>query len=100
MANRYYNLVKDEARALLDEIINKTNIDNKLHEINKAMMFLYEPTVYSGNKGYEVQTDIEFTKTCHFLSRETPREIKGMSLLDVHILFESIKERNESNKNK
>ena len=81
---------------MLDEVINDTDHQAEIDEIDNYLFSLYNPQVFLGKESAEVKSDKQFETACMLISQETGMNAKKMKVLEFYNTLSNIQKQSEA----
>ena len=81
----------------IDEILEEKDHSDQITIIDKYILGMIEVPDFTGF-GDDKQHDKDFESLCAYLQKETPRNVKYLTVMEFHSLLSNVYKRSKKNK--
>ncbi|NQU52437.1 MAG: hypothetical protein HQ522_07845 [Bacteroidetes bacterium] len=96
----YYDKLRERVLLMLDSIINETENEEKIRQIDNFLLTLAKPHLFSGKESAEIKFEKEFDEMCLFLTHKLNVNPDEMNVLQFYNSFEYLQKSMKQNKQK
>lgn len=95
----YHDNVKTLAMRKVAEILTGQNNQEGIRSIEKYLLSLSKPLVFSGDKSAETLFEKQFLEMCIYLKKETGYDSDNMKVLKFYQAFETLTKQQKKSSN-
>lgn len=91
-----FDIIKKRAILVLKGLSEPKKYQAEIEEIDRYLLSLYQPKVFSGNLSVEIQYEKNFESSCLLIAQKTNLDPKSLTVLQFYNALEQIKQQIEA----
>lgn len=91
----YFSKVKNRTLKILEQIIESKDNNKTIEELENEIFLIFKPKRFTGKESEEIQYIKQFEEMCYYITKQSGRDSKKMTVLEFYQAFELIKKENK-----
>jgi hypothetical protein len=91
----YFSKVKSRTLKILEKIIDNKDNEKTIEELENEIFLIFKPKRFTGKESEEIQYIKQFEEMCYYVTKQSGRDAKKMTVLEFYQAFELIKKENK-----